>query len=85
MLHQVLRQAAEGHEVSCPAENELQIRKDGRTYRFTCGNCELRVEDSGGPEVVFLLAPDATVQELRRFLAELVDSSDTHGFLPDHP
>ena len=83
MFHHVLQEAAKGHGNYCPVKNELQVRKDRELYRFSFGECELRFAASGRPEVVFLVAPDITVSELRRCISKLIDSPEHHGLRPE--
>ena len=67
--------AAKGLGEYCPVKHELRVRKDGKTCRITC--CEdgvLRFSAPAREEVVFPVAPDATVSEFRRCIAWLVDS-----------
>jgi hypothetical protein len=73
MLFQNFRSAAKGYGKYCPVKNELHVRKRNKIYRFICGEYELRFAAPARPEVVFPIAPDATVLELRRCIAELID------------
>ena len=74
MILQRFREAAEGRGTFCADKNEVCIRKGRKTYRFTCGEHELRFAAPGSPVAVFPLAPDATVGEFRRCITKLVDS-----------
>lgn len=73
MFIQNFRNASKGLGKYCPIKNELLVRKGRKTYRFTCGECELRFTAPGCEEVLFQLAPDAEVFELRRGIARLVN------------
>lgn len=79
MVIQNFRTAAEGQGKYCPMKNELRVRKQGKVFRFTCGAHELRFASPGYPEVIFSLASDATVDELRRCITELPATSEQHG------
>jgi hypothetical protein len=74
MIFQKFRTAAKGYGEYCPVKNELRVRKGGKTYRVTCGKGELRFAAPDRPEVVFPFAPDVSVREFRRCIAELIDS-----------
>jgi hypothetical protein len=78
MLIQNFRSAATGHGKYCPTKNELLIRKGGSVYRFTCKECEIRFAAPARPEVVLDIAPDATVHELRRGIALIIDLHEIH-------
>lgn len=71
MLIQNFHTAAKGHGEYCPVKNELRIRKGGKLYRFTCGECELRFTAPGREEVVFPFASDAKVSEFKRCITYL--------------
>jgi hypothetical protein len=73
MLLENFRSAVEGYGKYCPVKNELRVRRRSKIYRFTCGECELRFAAPARPEVVFLIAPDATTLELRGCIAKLID------------
>ena len=77
MLIQTFRTAAKGRGKYCPVKNELSIRKGRKVFRFICGEGELRVAVSGQPEVVFPVAHDATVRELRSAFSWFVDPHGT--------
>lgn len=74
MLIQSFRKASRGMGEYCPIKNELRVRKGRKVYRFTCGEGELRFAAPGHEEVVEYISPDATVRELRRGIASLVES-----------
>lgn len=78
MILQNFRAAAIGHGEYCPVKNELRVRKGRKIYRFTCGEGELRFKASGRDEVVFPIAPDATVRELRKCIIYLIDECKPH-------
>jgi len=67
-------EVAKGFGVYCAVQNELQICKGSEVFRFTFGEHEIRLAAPGLPEAVFLISPDATVDELRRGIAKLSDS-----------
>ena len=73
MLSQNFRKAAKALGMYIPERSELQIRKGGRIYRFFCEDGMIRFAPPGGPEVEILVAPDATVWELRRGIALYCD------------
>ena len=75
-LYQNFREAAEAHGKYFPDRNELHVRKDGRIYRFICGDCEIRFTAPKRPEIVLPIAPDATVRELGRCIACLSGESE---------
>jgi hypothetical protein len=56
-----------------PVKNELRVRRGRKVYRFTCKEGELRFAASARTEVVFHLAPDATVLEMRRSFSSMID------------
>ena len=85
MLSQNFRKAAKAHGEYFPDRNELQVRKGRKIYRFTCVKCELRFSAPGRAEKVFLIAPDATVRELRRAFASLIDSPEQWGAFDANP
>ena len=67
------RTATKGHGEYCPVKNELRVRKGRKTYRFTCcEEGELRFAAPAEVEVVFPVAPDATVREFRKFITALI-------------
>ena len=74
LIQKNFRAAAKGHGEYCADKNELRVRMGRKIYRFTCGECELRFAAPARPEVVILFAPDVTVREFRRCIAELIDS-----------
>jgi hypothetical protein len=78
MLFKKFSVAAKGHGKYCPVKNELRVRRGRKTYRFFCGECELRFAATGRPEVVFPVSPDATVRELRRGISSIIDSHENH-------
>jgi hypothetical protein len=77
MLIQTFIAAAKGYGKYCPVRIELLVRRGGKVYRFTCGESDLRFAASGQPEVVFPVAPDATVRELRSAFSSILDSHAT--------
>lgn len=74
MLLLSFRTASRGIGEYCPVNNELRVRKGRKVYRFTCGDGELRFAASGQEECVIHTAPDATVPELRRGIASLIET-----------
>lgn len=76
MLIRNFRIAAKGKGKYCPVKNELQIRKGRKTYRFTCEERELWFSSPDHADVPVLIAPDASVRELRRSITSIVDSYD---------
>jgi hypothetical protein len=72
MILQNFRAAAMGLGRYCPKKNELRVCRGRRTYRFTCGEQEIRIAATGQPEVVIPLAPDATVEEFKQSIAVLI-------------
>ena len=74
MLARSFRKASRGLGEYCPMKNELRVRKGRKVYRFTCRECELRFAAPGQEELVIHIAPDATVPELRKGMASLIES-----------
>jgi len=74
MLLRSFRKASRTLGEYCPVKNELRVRKGRKVYRFTCGEGELRFATPGSAEVVIHIAPDATVPELVRGIARLIES-----------
>lgn len=72
MANRNFRAAAQGFGKYCPVKNELRIRKGGKTYRFICGEQELRVLATGKPEIVIPIASDAKVCEFQRTIALMI-------------
>lgn len=74
LLTQSFRKASRGLGEYCPVKNELRVRKGRKVYRFTIGEGELRFAAPGHEEIVIHIAPDATVPELRRGIASLIEA-----------
>lgn len=77
MVIRNFRTAAQGLGKFCPIKNELRVRKGRKTYRFTCGEQELRLASTGQPELVLPLASDAKVYEFRKFIVLLIENNQT--------
>ena len=73
MLSKKFSVAAKTHEKYCPVKNELRVRRDRKIYRFFCGEDKLRFVANGFPEVVNFISSDATVPELWRGIASIID------------
>lgn len=59
----------------CPIKNELRIHRRRKVFRVTCcGKGELRLAARARPEVVIIVATDATVPELRHGISSIIDS-----------
>jgi len=72
MISQRFRVAVKGRGKYCPIKNELLVRKGRKTYRFVCGEGELRFTAPGSSEIVFPFALDVKVHEFRRFITWLM-------------
>jgi hypothetical protein len=70
--------AAKGYGKYCPVKNELRVRRGRKVYRYTCGESELRISTAARPEVALLIAPDATVSELRNAFTSVIDWYQNH-------
>lgn len=78
MLARSFSKASVGLGEFCPLKKELLVRKGRKVYRFTCGNGELRFTAPGQEELVIYIASDATVPELRKGIASLIDPQPPH-------
>ncbi|MBT8044571.1 MAG: hypothetical protein KJO79_06435 [Verrucomicrobiae bacterium] len=84
MLSKIFRQAAKACGEYCPDREELRVRRGSKIYRFICRECRLRFAAPGQQEVEFYIAPDATVRELRRAIAEIIDSQEPPDLLQEN-
>lgn len=75
MVQQRFRTATQGLGRFHSTRNELRIRKGSKLYLFACMEHELRFEVTGRAALVIPLAPDATVNELRRSIASLIEEN----------
>lgn len=71
VMDQQLLMAANGFGKYCPARHELLVRKGKKTQRFIFGESKIRVVTHAKKEITFFVAPDVTVQEIRRFIATM--------------
>lgn len=84
MLSKKFRQAARSHGEYWPVKNELRVRSGSKIYRFICRESRLRFAAPGQQEVKLYIAPDATVRELRRAIAGIIDLQEQPGLLQEN-